>query len=85
MQQVINIIINFVPKKSSIIMFSILGNILAFVSTFVVIATLPMTLIRIAVVKISHSKQMKEQTEVIIIALSIAIAIMLIPFYHYPY
>ena len=84
MQQVINII-NFVPKKSSIIMFSILGNILAFVSTFVVIATLPMTLIRIAVVKISHSKQMKEQTEVIIIALSIAIAIMLIPFYHYPY
>lgn len=85
MQQFINIIINFVPKKSSIIMFSILGNILAFVSTFVVIATLPMTLIRIAVVKISHSKQMKEQTEVIIIALSIAIAIMLIPFYHYPY
>lgn len=85
MQQVINIIINFVPKKSSIIMFSILGNILAFVSTFVVIATLPMTLIRIAVVKISHSKQMKEQTEVIVIAISIAIAIMLIPFYHYPY
>lgn len=85
MQQVINIIINFVPKKSSIIMFSILGNILAFVSTFVVIATLPMTLIRIAVVKISHSKQMKEQTEVIIIAISIVIAIMLIPFYHYPY
>lgn len=85
MQQVINIIINFVPKKSSIIMFSIFGNILAFVSTFVVIATLPMTLIRIAVVKISHSKQMKEQTEVIIIAISIAIAIMLIPFYHYPY
>lgn len=85
MQQVINIIINFVPKKSSIIMFSILGNILAFVSTFVVIATLPMTLIRIAVVKISHSKQMKEQTEVIILAISIAIAIMLIPFYHYPY
>lgn len=85
MQQVINIIINFVPKKLSIIMFSILGNILAFVSTFVVIATLPMTLIRIAVVKISHSKQMKEQTEVIIIAISIAIAIMLIPFYHYPY
>lgn len=85
MQQVINIIINFVPKKSSIIMFSILGNILAFVSTFVVIATLPMTLIRIAVVKISHSKQMKEQTEVIIFAISIAIAIMLIPFYHYPY
>lgn len=85
MQQVINIIINFVPKKSSIIMFSILGNILAFVSTFVVIATLPMTLIRIAVVKISHNKQMKEQTEVIIIAISIAIAIMLIPFYHYPY
>ena len=85
MQQVINIIINFVPKKSSIIMFSILCNILAFVSTFVVIATLPMTLIRIAVVKISHSKQMKEQTEVIIIAISIAIAIMLIPFYHYPY
>ena len=85
MQQVINILINFVPKKSSIIMFSILGNILAFVSTFVVIATLPMTLIRIAVVKISHSKQMKEQTEVIIIAISRAIAIMLIPFYHYPY
>lgn len=85
MQQVMNIIINFVPKKSSIIMFSILGNILAFVSTFVVIATLPMTLIRIAVVKISHSKQMKEWTEVIIIAISIAIAIMLIPFYHYPY
>ena len=80
-----NIMINFVPKKSTIIMFSLLGNILAFVSTFVVIATLPMTLIRIAVVKISNSKQMKEQAEVIIIAISIAIAIMLIPFYHYPY
>lgn len=66
-------------------MFSILGNILAFVSTFVVITTLPTSLIRIAVVKFSHSKQMKEKTEVIIIGISIAIAIMLIPFYHYPY
>lgn len=66
-------------------MLNILGNIIAFVSTFVVITTLPMTIIRIAVATFSHIKQMKEQTEVIIIAISIAIAIMLIPFYHYPY
>lgn len=62
-----------------------LGNIIAFMSTFVVISTLPMTLIRIAVAKTIHSKQMKEQTEVIILVISIVIAIMLIPLYHYPY
>lgn len=66
-------------------MLNILGNIIAFVSTFVVITTLPMTIIRITVATFSHSKQMKEHTENVIVAISIAIAIMLIPYYHYPY
>jgi hypothetical protein len=44
-----------------------------------------MTFIRIAVATFSHSKQMKERTEYIIVAISMVLAIMLIPFYYYPY
>lgn len=83
--QVINIIANFASRNKLTNMLNILGNIIAIVSTFVVITTLPMTIIRIAVATFSHSKQMKERTEYIIVAISIAIAIMLIPYYHYPY
>lgn len=78
--QVINIIANFASRNKLTNMLNILGNIIAFVSTFVVITTLPMTFIRIAVATFSHSKQMKERTEYIIVAIS-----MLIPFYYYPY
>lgn len=83
--QVINIIANFASKNKLTNMLNILGNIIAFVSTFVVITTLPMTIIRIAVATFSHSKQMKERTESIIVAISMVLAIMLIPFYYYPY
>lgn len=83
--QVINIIANFASRNKLTNMLNILGNIIAFVSTFVVITTLPMTIIRIAVATFSHSKQMKERTEYIVVAISMVIAIMLIPFYYYPY
>lgn len=83
--QVINIIANFASRNKLTNMLNILGNIIAFVSTFVVITTLPMTIIRIAVATFSHSKQMKERTESIIVAISMVLAIMLIPFYYYPY
>jgi hypothetical protein len=83
--QVINIIANFASRNKLTNMLNILGNIIAFVSTFVVITTLPMTFIRIAVATFSHSKQMKERTESIIVAISMVLAIMLIPFYYYPY
>ena len=83
--QVINIIANFASRNKLTNMLNILGNIIAFVSTFVVITTLPMTFIRIAVATFSHSKQMKERTEYIIVAISMVLAIMLIPFYYYPY
>ena len=83
--QVINIIANFASRNKLTNMLNILGNIIAFVSTFVVITTLPMTFIRIAVATFSHSKHMKERTEYIIVAISMVLAIMLIPFYYYPY
>lgn len=66
-------------------MLDTLGNIIAFMGTFVVIATLPMTLIRLAISIKSHGKQVKEQTEMMVLAISIAVAIMLIPLYYYPY
>lgn len=66
-------------------MLGIIGNILAFMSTFVVIATLPMTLVRLVAANLSHNKPITKRAETVIIAISIAIAIILIPYYHYPY
>ena len=61
-----------------------LRNILAFISTFIFIVTLTMTIGSYAMRTISGKVKLKSKEEAILLYIGIALALTLIPFYYIP-
>ena len=71
----------FVAEK---IIMDTLRNILAFMSTFIFIATLTMIICSCAVRTISKKAELKSKEEKLVFYIGIALALALIPFYYLP-
>lgn len=65
-------------------MLDIIRNIIAFVSTFIVISTSTMLLVQGIVCCITNNWSNKKNTDYRIVIIGIIIALMLIPFYYLP-
>lgn len=76
--------IDYICNIKEVLMIVFLRNIIAFISTFVLISTMIMIIVQGLTIIVRKEKEISNNQEIYIAVLGIIVALLLIPFYFFP-